>query len=157
MQQNTAVGVFREYVPSGQANPPNAAEIVYPLESMSIPVHVMLSADDQACPDVENLKRYEGLPNLTSETLTDGTDHIGMLSNDATFMTYLYAAMPQTVMPVDDALLCPLVVIPQEPEPEVEAAPELPSCSLDFTEAYEPRRSRSRTKKLAQRQQKFIE
>lgn len=150
VQQNTAVGVFREYVPSGQANPPNAAEIVYPLGDISIPVHVILSADDQACPDTENLKRYEGLPYLTSETLADGTDHIGMLSNDATFMTYLYAAMPQTLIPVDDAMLCPLVVVPQEPAPEVAAAP---SCSLNFLDDYVPRRSRSRAKKLAKKQQ----
>lgn len=63
---------------------------------MNIPVHVILSETDQACPYETNLLRYESLPNLTHETLIDGQDHIGMLSNDADFLGYLYAAMPQT-------------------------------------------------------------
>ena len=132
-------------MPDGTARPDNADDIVYPLDTLSIPVHVILSETDQACPFDANLKRYENVPFLTTETLIDGQDHIGMLSNDADFLGYLYAAMPQTQMPVDDPLLCPIVPIPPEPEPEVEA---VPSCQLNFLDDYVPRRSRSRTKKL---------
>ena len=135
-------------MPDGTARPANADDIVYPLDSLSIPVHVILSETDQACPYDANLKRYENVPFLTTETLIDGQDHIGMLSNDADFLGYLYAAMPQTQMPVDDPLLCPIVPIPPEPEVEVEA---VPSCQLNFLDDYVPRRGRSPYKRQKSR------
>lgn len=50
VQQNTAVGVFREYVVDGSANPDGSEGLLYPLESLQIPVHVVMSETDQACP-----------------------------------------------------------------------------------------------------------
>ena len=52
VQQNTAVGVFRKYVEEndGIANPTNAADLIYPLQNIQIPVFAMVSESDQACP-----------------------------------------------------------------------------------------------------------
>ena len=73
---------------------------------------------------------------LSTETLIGGQDHLGMLSNEAAFLTSLYAAMPETA-PIDDVFVCPVVPLPPEP---------VSSCQLTFFDDYE-RKSRSHSKK----------
>ena len=99
-------------------------------------MHVVVSETDQACPYFENLNAMQGIPFLTTETLIGGQDHLGMLNNDAAFLNSLYAAMPETSIPVDDALLCPIIPLPPAP-PEPQS-----TCLLEFNENYQ-RRSRS--------------
>ena len=57
VQQNTAVGLFRQYVEEGTANPINADQLLYPLDTIQIPVHAIVSETDQACPFDSNLVR----------------------------------------------------------------------------------------------------